>query len=238
MTGKKSKGKSKGGASGGLSDGAFAFRSAFGERIRTLLDMYDSRPDAAAVAGVTPEHLASYISGRAKPPFELVTRLANDKGVSLQWLANGQGKQDLAEAADGFTVIPVLETDSYSGGTVAYTQPGEVREQIAFARDWLKAVIAEPESALRVVFNRGSDNTPAIGDGHAMLVVPGVESVSEDGYYILKPDGQRMITRKVKMHVGNISLMTLRDEQKPENFTAAEANRMVFARIRWSGGVL
>ncbi len=61
---------------GVLAEGPAVFRTELGERIRWLLNLFGSRTLAAEIAGVTPEHLASYIAGRAKPPFELVARLA------------------------------------------------------------------------------------------------------------------------------------------------------------------
>jgi transcriptional regulator with XRE-family HTH domain len=217
VTGKKPKEKSKGGPPDGLSDVAFAFRAEFGERMKTLLDLYDSRPDAAEIAGVTPEHLASYIAGRAKPPFELVARLANDKGVSLHWVA----------------------TADSSSGAGSYPMADDVREHIAFARTWLQAVIREPQNKLLLVFNRGGDNAPDIADGDAMLVVTGLTQVVDDGYYVFKPDGQRMVTRRVQVYVdGRAALTTRKSESQPEIVSADEAIRMVFARVRWRGSLL
>jgi phage repressor protein C with HTH and peptisase S24 domain len=238
VAGKKPKEKSKGGPPDGLSDVAFAFRAEFGERMKTLLDLYDSRPDAAEIAGVTPEHLASYIAGRAKPPFELVARLANDKGVSLHWLATGQGRPDLGDAAGGFAMIPVTAADS-SSGAGSYPMADDVREHVAFARTWLQAVIREPQNKLLIVFNRGGDNTPDIADGDAMLVVTGLTKVVDDGYYVFKPDGERMVTRRVQVRVdGRVALTTRKSEAEPEFLSSDEAARMVFARVRWRGSLL
>ncbi|MGH6872167.1 MAG: LexA family transcriptional regulator [Rhizomicrobium sp.] len=206
--------------------------------MRTLLDLFDSRPEAAAIAGVTPEHLASYISGKAKPPFELVSRLAAAKGVSLQWMASGEGKLDLSGEEDGFVHIPVSRIDA-SSGTGKYPMADDVREHIAFARNWLRAVIREPEDKLLVVFNRGEDNEPDIKDGDALLVVTGLTRVAHDGYHVFKTDSERMITRKAKIYVdGRVGLSTCKSEDKPEMSSAEDANRWVFGRVCWRGGIL
>ncbi len=205
--------------------------------MRHLLDLFDSRPEAAAIAGVTPEHLASYIGGRAKPPFELVARLAQAKGISLEWLASGAGKASLGDVADGFTAIRVAETDS-SSGPGSYPLADDVREHIAFSRGWLHAMIRAPEDRLCVMFNRGDANKPDIRDGDAMLVVTGLERVADEGFHIFKTDG-RFVTKLVEIYVdGRVSLKTRQSMDKPEIFSAEDAAKLLFGRVRWRGGVL
>jgi transcriptional regulator with XRE-family HTH domain len=232
VTGKKSKGKPK----SGLEDGAVAFRVEFGERMRHLLDLYDSRPDAAEVAGVTPEHLASYMSGKAKPPFALVARLAKDRGVSLEWMATGEGRPALGEAVEGYAAIRVLEAEA-SSGPGSYPLADDVRDHLAFSRAWLQAVIRVPEERLCIVFNRGRDNEPAILDGDAMLVAGGLAKV-EDGWHVFNIGG-RLVTMSVRHSFdGDVVLSTLRPESKPESFTKEEALAKVFGRVRWRGRVV
>jgi transcriptional regulator with XRE-family HTH domain len=234
VTSKRPKEKHRDGA---LQEGPVAFRVELGERIRHLLDLFGSRPEAAAIAGVTPEHLASYIGGRAKPPFELLARLARAKDISLEWLATGEGRAALGEAVEGFTPVGVAEADSYSGPG-SYPLADDVREHLAFSRGWLQAVIRAPEDRLCVVFNRGDANKPDIKDGDAMLVLTGLERVADDGYYIFKPDG-RLVTKLVEIYVdGRVALKTRESMDKPEIFSPADAARLVFGRVRWRGGIL
>jgi phage repressor protein C with HTH and peptisase S24 domain len=208
-----------------------------GERIRWLLDRFDSRVDAAEVAHVTPEHLASYIGGRAKPPFELMSRLARAKGVSLDWVATGEGNPERGGMQDGFAVIDVAETDS-SSGHGSYPLGDETREQVAFARAWLRSIIRAPEDRLRVVFNRGIANEPAIKDGEIMLVETGLERIGEDAFYIFKNEG-RLMTKLVEIYVdGSVALKTVDPANKPQILPPKEAAARVFGRVRWRGGVL
>jgi len=236
VTGRKTKGKSASEPGIGLSETERAYRAEFGERMRTLLDLYESRPDAAAVAGVTPEHLASYISGKAKPPFQLVARLAAEKRVSLQWMASGEGNQDLAEAVDGYVSVPVAEAES-SSGAGTYPMAEDVRDYMVFSRAWLRAVVRAPEDRLLIVYNRGDGNAPGINDGDAMLLVTGIDRVSEDGaYYVFRPEGSGMITRRVRIFLdGSVSLQTARNE---ESATRENADKWVYGRVRWRGGIV
>jgi hypothetical protein len=235
VTGSESKGKPKSGDV--LREGPAAFRIELGERIRWLLDMFDSRVAAAEIAGVTPEHLASYIGGRAKPPFELMSRLARAKGVSLDWIATGEGRPELGGALDGFAAIEIVETDS-SSGHGSFPLGDEAREQVAFARAWLRSTIRVPEDRLRVVFNRGLANDPQIKDGEIMLVEIGLERVAADGFHVFKNDGMLM-TKLVEIYVdGRVALKTVDPRNKPQDFSPQEAAARVFGRVRWRGGVL
>jgi transcriptional regulator with XRE-family HTH domain len=173
-----------------LAEGPAAFRVELGERMRWLLDRFDSRAQAAEVAGVTPEHLASYIAGRAKPPFELVARLAQARGASLDWIARGEGlREQGASITEGFAILPVFEAEA-SSGHGRYATDEEPRDQVAFSRAWLNAAIRAPEDKLRVVFNRGAANEPDLRDGDAMLVDTGFDRIVDDAFYVFERDGR------------------------------------------------
>ena len=232
MARKKSKGKDI----DGFGDAGGPFRLPFGERMRYLLDLFESRPEAARIADVTPEHLASYISEKAAPRFEAVARLAMAKNVSMEWLATGEGRAGGGAVADGFAVIPVLDRET-SSGPGSYPLADEVREHLAFSRAWLRSAIRVPEDRLVLVYNRGHDNEPAILDGEMLLLAKGLEKI-EDGWHVFDIGG-RLMTMFVRYSLdGRVGLSTLRTEAKPEFFPAEEALAKVLGRVRWRGRVI
>jgi hypothetical protein len=56
------------------------------------LDLFDSRNNAALVSGKSVDMLIAYAKGRSRPPFDVMAKLALAKGVSLEWLATGEGE--------------------------------------------------------------------------------------------------------------------------------------------------
>lgn len=58
---------------------------------KTVLNKIGTLQNAAQIAGVTAEQVAKWRDGKAKPPFKAVVSLANVAGVSLDWLATGEG---------------------------------------------------------------------------------------------------------------------------------------------------
>ncbi|WP_147253018.1 hypothetical protein [Thalassospira profundimaris] len=62
-----------------------------GERIRHVVDMFDRKKDAAAVAGVIPEQLNRWCQAKSEPRFVGIARLARAKSVRLEWIVTGEG---------------------------------------------------------------------------------------------------------------------------------------------------
>ena len=164
MAGKNPKGKSS--KASGLEDGATPFRGDFGERLRWLLDQFETRKEAGKVAHITAEYLPSYIKAKANPRFASIARLAAAKNVSLDWLASGTGSRWTGEAdADGYVGIALQpEAD-------ARFDDAEATAEILFARGWLKATTAAAPDELRLVVHRGKSNEPVIRDGDLLLSI-------------------------------------------------------------------
>jgi len=230
------KAKGKSGTTGFLQDQQVAFRTELGGRVRWLLDQFDTRAEAARIASVTPEHLASYIAGRAKPPFELLARLSRAKGVSLDWIASGTGERLIDDAApEGFALIALR--DSEPAGDVRYG--AEETATIAFSRAWLRAMFDADADALIMVVHRGPANEPVLRDGDAMLVDVRVQAIGEDGFYVFERDG-RLQTKLVETFLdGRVALKSRNPEFAPQILSAQDAARLtLLGRVRWHGGPL
>lgn len=232
--------KGKASSSGRSGDATLAaFRVELGERIRWLLDLFDSRNASAEIAGVTPEHLASYIAGRAKPPFELIGRLARAKGVSLDWIATGEGERMLGlSIPEGFVAIPAAQAASTSGPS-ANSDKEPPHDFYAFSQRWLQDVLRVAAENLRVVFNRGNANEPSIRDGEAMLVDAGATKIGADAFYIFQIDG-RLVTKFAETYVdGRVALKTRNPEFETQILAREDAARLtVYGRVCWRAGLL
>ncbi len=209
------------------------FRLEFGERIRWLLDQFDTRAVAAQIAAVSPEHLPSYIAGRTKPPFELVVRLAAARNVSLDWLATGEGERFVdGKAPDDFIAVPV-QPDSDSRFDAADAPA------LLFSRAWLRTAIGAEDDKLRIVIQRGNANEPALRDGDALLVDTGVSRIADDALYVFVRDG-RHLARFVETFVdGSVALKSRNPDYGVQTLSREEAGRLsVFGRVRWRAGAV
>jgi phage repressor protein C with HTH and peptisase S24 domain len=229
------KDKGKSGKAGFVQDQQVAFRTELGERVRWLLDQFDTRAEAARIATVTPEHLASYIAGRAKPPFELMARLARAKGVSLDWIASGSGERIRDDAApEGFALVALR--DSEPAGDVRYDEADETAP-LAFPRAWLREAFDAEDGDLVMVIHRGPANEPVLRDGDLLLVDRRMRTIGEDGFYVFERDG-RLQTKLVETFLdGRVALKSRNPDFAPQILSAEDAARLaLLGRVRWRGG--
>ncbi|MBS0469454.1 MAG: helix-turn-helix domain-containing protein [Proteobacteria bacterium] len=203
----------------------------FGARIRSVLDEFENRNAAAAVAEVTPEHLASYIAGRAKPPFELVARIAAARNVSLDWLATGTGPRERnAEIPEDYVAVPVAADVEARFGD-------ETVPPFLFARAFLDRIGAG--ASLSIVHQRGNANEPAIRDGEMLLVDGSVQQIGEDGLYVFTRDGKHL-ARFVETFVdGRVALKARNPDYGVQTLSAQEAAALTpLGRVLWRGAAL
>jgi transcriptional regulator with XRE-family HTH domain len=62
-----------------------------------VLDLFENRRTASTVAGISDDMLGAYTRGESKPSFQVLARIARAKGVSLDWLASGEGEMMLSQ---------------------------------------------------------------------------------------------------------------------------------------------
>jgi len=215
-----------------VGEGPAIFRVELGERIRWLLDQFANRVEAAEVAGVTPEHLASYIAGRAKPPFELVARLAAAKTVSLAWLASGDGPREAdGEQPDGFVMIPIAHD--------ADADADASDNPVLFSTGFLRGLGSADLDRLRIVVQRGAANEPVIRDGDMLLVDTANDRITRDGIYVAARDGRYFVRFVETAPNGTVTLKSRNPDYGTQTLTPVEAAQLqIFGRVRWRCGAI
>lgn len=234
MSGEEPKGKQR--SRDFLREEQASFRITLGERVRWLLDLFESRAEAAQIAGVTPEHLASYIAGRAKPPFELMGRLAQAKGASLDWIATGAGARLLADTEpEGYGFIALRDSEPMRD-QARYGAP-EPLAPLAFSLAWLSVAFDAAPGDLRAVLHRGTANEPVIRDGDLMLVDVRVRAIADDAFYVFERD-ERLQTKLVETYLdGRVALKAANPQVGPQILSRDDAARLsLFGQVRWRGG--
>lgn len=232
--------REKPGEKGALSDPRSAFRLSLGQRLEILLAEFDSRAEAAQVAAVNADQLGRYLRGDAKPPLEVIARLAVRKGYSLDWIANGTGQPRAEESKiDGeFALVPVWGVEA-SSGFGAFVDVEGYGERLAFSRMWLRTTHTTAEKNLCVVFNRGDSNEPDIRHGDAMLVDRGIERLQENAFYVFDRDGMLLVKGIERAIDGHVILRSRNPRYSDQTLRPDEATAItVFGRVIWRGGLL
>src|SRR6185312_227159 len=63
----------------------------FRRRLRLIMQQFGSVADLAAAVGVSDNAIYKWVSGRGQPGMASLVNLATAAGVSVEWLATGQG---------------------------------------------------------------------------------------------------------------------------------------------------
>lgn len=90
-------------------------------RISAVIGLFKSRTEAASVCGMSTDQLSRYEKG-GTPSFPPLARLAIAKGVSLEWLATGEGGMLLSAsqtASDGASQALRLEPETLESSIAA-----------------------------------------------------------------------------------------------------------------------
>ena len=225
--------KEKSSKAAGVEDGAPPFRGDFGERLRWLLDQFETRKEAGKIARITAEYLPSYIKAKANPRFASIARLAAAKNVSLDWLATGNGSQWTSEPEpEGYVAVELQREAGARFGV------DEAPAQIMFARPWLKTLTGAAPEELRLVVHRGKSNEPVIRDGDLLLVDIRVKRIAEDGLYVF-PRGEQYLARFVEhLFDDTIAVKPKHPDFGTQTLSKEEAAKLpVLGRVLWRGGM-
>lgn len=71
-----------------------SYQIELGLRIKAAAERIGTRVEAAKAGGISDDQLARIIKGQSQPSFATAAGIAEAAGVSLRWLATGQGQMD------------------------------------------------------------------------------------------------------------------------------------------------
>src|SRR5947209_16512372 len=78
-----------------------AEKSAFVQRLHTILSHWPSADRLARAMGVSPSAFRKWLKGEAEPSRERLVALARVAGVGIAWLAQGEGPAPVLEPISG-----------------------------------------------------------------------------------------------------------------------------------------
>ncbi len=133
--------------------------------------------------------------------------IAKVAGVSIDWLATGEGPMRPGEQAgpefneDEFALVPLFDVE-VSAGYGAVVDEERIIGKLAFRKDWL-AEEGLLGRHLTVVTARGDSMMPTIWEGDVLLVDTWITpdgrrlqpSRLADGIYIIRMDGELIVKR-------------------------------------------
>ncbi len=162
----------------------------FIRRLRDLADEAGSVNALSKAAGVSQSGLQRYLNG-GEPSRKAVIAIAKAGGVSVEWLATGEGERSDGQAGE--------DADEFAYVEQIAGKRGVIRRRHAVRRDWLAAQGLEP-SRLSVMETREDSMAPTVQPGDLLLcetythhpegeikmgLAPG-ELPPQDGIYLIR----------------------------------------------------
>jgi len=136
-------------------------RGTFIARLQAILRSWPSADRLARATGVSPSAFRKWLRGEAEPSRERLVALAHAAGVSVGWLANGEGPETAASCRDRLPPSPVHTLDqrdylllpkrpeAAAAGSSNRPPPPRPIEFVALRQDWVRSTLGiEPEHLL------------------------------------------------------------------------------------------
>ncbi|HEY1029787.1 MAG TPA: helix-turn-helix transcriptional regulator [Pseudomonas sp.] len=213
-------------------------------RIAAVADLYESRKQAATTAQVALSSLQRWISGDGMPAFGSVALLAAGKGISLDWIATGQGEMFMEAKAQ--EPLPAAESDAYayvplydarcSAGSGAWNERSRVLVNLSFTRYSLRKKGLTPSdlACLRV---DGDSMLGLLDDGDTVMIDLSRNALEGEGVYVVMLDDHLYAKRLQRDFDGSVRVISHNKEYQPITVPRDRlAELHIIGRVVWAGG--
>ncbi len=194
--------------------------------------------------GVSPSAFRKWLRGDAEPSRERLVALAQAAGVSVGWLAGGEGPAPRFVGAASGTARPdphdyVLlpkRPESAAAGAESPPPVGSA-EFIAFRHDWIRSEFGIEPDLLGMETAVGKSMLPSIQDGDLLLVDTTENRFRSFGVYVLEIAGERLVKRVQPKLDGSLTLISDNAAYEAEHVAPAQAGEIrVIGRVLWTCG--
>ncbi len=229
-------------------------RAGFVARLHVILRHWPSADRLARAVGVSPSAFRKWLRGEAEPSRERLVALADAAGVSIAWLAKGEGPEPHFPASSAnahllggrhhglnprqFVILP-KRPEAAAAGAATPAPPTQQSEFIAFGHDWIRSTLGLNPDDLVLESAVGESMQPTIHDNDLLLINSTDTKLREFGVYVLEFQGERLVKRVQRKLDGSLILISDNSIYEPERIPAERAGDVkVIGRVVWSGGRL
>jgi len=205
----------------------FSERTGFSVRIRKLATLIGGPKQLSERSGLSRAVIGKYLSGKSDPSRERLIKLAEAAGISIRWLATGEG--EMSGNDDSYVFMPRLEIRKGQLSVVS----DQIVDHIAFRAERVRESLRVDPGGLALIEARGDAMAPTIQGGDLLLIEVSGQPVAPDGVYALvRPDGLA-VKRLVRRIDG---LIEVRSDNPLYGYEIAAPEAFkVLGRVLWFG---
>jgi len=224
-----------------------------GTRISAISDRFPDKKTLAQAAGLSESQLYRMMGEHNAPKLAPIAAIAKSAGVSLEWLATGEGPMELQElppagpireiggqyeVREKYAAIEHLDARAH-GIETGSTETPKAANSLAFSREWLTTELAADPTDLTLLEVHGGSMHPTLNEGDTVLINHS-ESMRdpEEGIYLMRV-GETLILRRLQpLPGGEIQASSDDDLYPPFSFHLGADDVTVIGRVVWSSRVL
>lgn len=229
---------------------AEAGQAKFVSRLQLVAAEWPSADRLAKATGVSASAFRKWLKGEAEPSRDRLVALAAAAGVSLAWLAQGDGPEpDFAamgarannrRPSEGlspsrFLLLPTVPNAALAGSGRAETDGAT--EFIGFRHDWIRTVFGREPAEVSLATAMGDSMEPHIHSGDLLLLDTTDTTFRNFGVYVIEMREERLVKRVQRKFDGSLILISDNVLYQPESIDAELAKEVrVLGRVIWRGG--
>ena len=229
---------------------ASAGQAGFVARLQLVAAEWPSADRLAKATGVSASAFRKWLRGEAEPSRDRLVALATAAGVSLAWLAQGDGPEPdfaaLGARANNrrpansvdtarFLVLPTVSTAAAAGAGRAIND-GDT-EFIGFRHDWIRSAFGREPAEIMLEKAVGDSMEPHIHNGDLLLVDTTDTTFRNFGVYVIEVRTERLVKRVQRKFDGSLILISDNGVYQPEMIDVELAREVrVLGRVIWRGG--
>lgn len=233
-----------------LGEELLAFKVQLGSRISACATKVGGVRQLAGATEISESQIFRYIKGESDATAEKLVSISRAAGVSLDWLAGGEGEMrpatgrglagssgdHAASALEGYVRVPRFVDLEASAGPGAFADTARVVDYLIFREDWVRRALGADPRKLVLVTATGDSMEPAIRSGDLLLVDTGVDRLVDDAIYVVARHGRLMVKRLQSLFNGAVVIRSDNAVYADETLDPADAEQLhVAGRVRWIG---
>ena len=182
--------------------------------------------DFAEIIGEKASRVNDVLSGKQRPPFDMVEKILNCFDVDANWLISGKERLKNRNISnfvenDDYAYIPVYDVEASAGNGAAAWGVTIPVTRLAFRKDWL-TLRGLYEKDLSIITARGDSMEPTINSRDTLLVDTSKTRPRDGQIYVIRSSDILWVKRIQQQIDGSLLLISDNDAYPPMSLTLSD----------------
>ncbi len=178
-------------------------------------------------------------SGKVKIDTLIAKILYYTVNANPDWILEGAKPMFLekARASEDYAYIPLYDVRAAAGAGAFPPEGEEVKDMLAFKRDWIISELRVSVGHLSMLFVEGDSMSPALNPGDIILIVKNHEPAIQDGVYVVRLEGALLVKRLQRLPGNQLKVKSDNPNYEPYTIDLTKEHKdfAIIGRVVWAG---